>query len=81
MLPKAVIKHHRRLGADPTQLPDHLDPGLAGHLDVAEDGVEVRLPGTLQGLVRRRRLLHRIAPLPEERGQQLAHRDVVVHHQ
>ena len=69
---------HGDVGAEAAQLAHQLDPAAAGHAHVAEHGVELALPGTLDGHVGRLGLLDREALLPEQRGQHLAHGGVVV---
>src|SRR5262245_1840951 len=70
-------QHHRRLGAQPAEVPDHLDAGLSRHLDVAQHDAVVGLAQLLEGERGARRLGDGEPALAEERGEHLAHGGVV----
>ena len=69
------------LGADSPQLAHHLDAGLSGHPDVAQDGVELDAPRLPERLVRGARLPNLVSMLLEQRREHLPHRGIVVDHQ
>ncbi len=75
---KGCHQHDGSVRAELSELGHQLDAGLAGHLDVAQDRVELFVPRAFERLVSGGDLLDAVAFFPKELAEHLAHGPVVI---